>query len=173
MLTSSCQIHDLAGDGRRRRLRVLRLRLGPTLGRLLVHVLQPCAGARRRKARQAWHRVRCLCHHRQQQPPAVLLHVRSPVCVCDRQEQWPEMRAKMGQALAPGCSLACAGASSARGARRARPPRALATPAQRGLALPRYSRGRSPHNPGFQTVILPGSPGMRCIHPHKISWDEA
>ena len=25
----------------------------------------------------------------------------------------------------------------------------------------------APHNPGFQTVILPGSPGMRSIHPHK------
>ena len=29
------------------------------------------------------------------------------------------------------------------------------------------SRPQAPHNPGFLTVILPGSPGMRSIHPHK------
>ena len=29
------------------------------------------------------------------------------------------------------------------------------------------SRPQPPHNPGIQAVILPGSPGMRSIHPHK------
>ena len=31
------------------------------------------------------------------------------------------------------------------------------------------AHGSSPHHPGFQTVILPGSPGMRSIHPHTCA----